>query len=388
MDRADLAPGRGRALATLAAALVLAMTTWFSASAVVPQLRAEWGLSDTSAAWLTIAVQLGFVAGALVSSLFNVADVVSPRVVVLAGGLGAAGANALLGTVSGPEAAIPLRFATGFFLAGVYPPALKLMATWFRRGRGTALGILVGALTLGSAAPHLVNGLGGLDWQTVVYATSALTFAGGLLALAVRGGPYPFPEASFDPRQAGRVFANRGVRLASLGYFGHMWELYAMWAWFVVFYATTVEAGAEAAYAAFAVIGAGAIGCWVGGVLGDRIGRPETTAAMMAVSGTCALLIGLLVDAPGWLVLGVGLVWGFTVVGDSAQFSTLVTEHADQTYVGTALTMQLAVGFTLTVATIWLVPLLADGLGWRWAFAFLVPGPVLGVAAMLRLRSA
>jgi MFS family permease len=388
MDRGDLAPGRGRALATLAAALVLAMTTWFSASAVVPQLRAEWGLSDTSAAWLTIAVQLGFVAGALVSSVFNVADVVAPRVVILAGALGAAGVNALLGAVSGAGGAIPLRFATGFFLAGVYPPALKLMATWFRRGRGTALGILVGALTLGSAVPHLVNGLGGLEWQTVVYATSALTLAGGLLALAVRDGPYPFPEATFDPRQAGRVFANRGVRLASLGYFGHMWELYAMWAWFVVFYATTVEAGAEAAYAAFAVIGAGAVGCWVGGLLGDRIGRPETTAGMMAVSGACALLIGLLIDAPGWVVLLVGLVWGFTVVGDSAQFSTLVTEHADQAYVGTALTMQLALGFTLTVATIWLIPVLADEVGWRWAFAFLVPGPALGVVAMLRLRGA
>jgi MFS family permease len=388
MDGADLAPGRGRALATLAAALVLAMTTWFSASAVVPQLRAEWGLSDTSAAWLTIAVQLGFVAGALVSSVFNVADVVAPRVVILAGALGAAGANALLGAVSSAGSAIPLRFATGFFLAGVYPPALKLMATWFRRGRGTALGILVGALTLGSAVPHLVNGLGGLEWQTVVYATSALTLAGGLLALAVRDGPYPFPEATFDPRQAGRVFANRGVRLASLGYFGHMWELYAMWAWFVVFYATTVEAGAEAAYAAFAVIGAGALGCWVGGLLGDRIGRPETTAGMMAVSGACALLIGLLIDAPGWVVLLVGLVWGFTVVGDSAQFSTLVTEHAHQAYVGTALTMQLALGFTLTVATIWLIPVLADEVGWRWAFAFLVPGPALGVVAMLRLRGA
>jgi MFS family permease len=388
MDRADLAPGRGRALATLAAALVLAMTTWFSASAVVPQLRADWGLSDTSAAWLTIAVQLGFVAGALVSSVLNVADVVAPRVVVLAGALGAAGANALLGAVSGPGAAIPLRFATGFFLAGVYPPALKLMATWFRQGRGTALGVLVGALTLGSAVPHLVNGLGGLDWQTVVYATSALTLAGGLLALAVRDGPYPFPQATFDPHQARRVFANRGVRLASLGYFGHMWELYAMWAWFAVFFAATVEGGAEAAYAAFAVIAAGALGCWVGGVLGDRIGRPETTAGMMAVSGTCALLIGLLIDAPGWIVLLLGLVWGFTVVGDSAQFSTLVTEHADQAYVGTALTMQLAVGFTLTVATIWLVPLLADELGWRWAFAFLVPGPALGVVAMLRLRGA
>jgi MFS family permease len=390
MDRADLAPppGRTRALALLAAALVLAMTTWFSASAVVPQLRADWGLGDTAAAWLTIAVQLGFVAGALVSSVFNVADVVPPRLAVLAGAVGAAAANALLGAVSSAGAAIPLRFATGFFLAGVYPPALKLMATWFRRGRGTALGILVGALTLGSAMPHLVNGLGGLDWQTVVYVTSALTLAGGLLALAVPDGPYPFPPATFDPHQARRVFANRGVRLASLGYFGHMWELFAMWAWFVVFYATTVDPGAEAAYATFAVIAAGALGCWVGGVLGDRIGRAETTAGMMAVSGTCALLIGLLIDAPAWAVLLVGLVWGFTVVGDSAQFSTLVTEHADQAYVGTALTMQLAVGFTLTVATIWLMPYFAGAVGWRWAFAFLAPGPALGVLAMLRLRAA
>jgi MFS family permease len=386
MDRADLAAGRERALALLAASLVLAMTTWFSASAVVPQLRDDWGLGDTAAAWLTIAVQLGFVAGALVSSVLNVADVIPPRVVILAGAAGAALANALLGVVSGAGAAIPLRFATGFFLAGVYPPALKLMATWFRRGRGTALGILVGALTLGSATPHLVNALGGLDWHTVVYATSALTLAGGLLALAVSDGPFPFPQATFDPHQARRVFGNRGVRLASLGYFGHMWELYAMWAWFVVFYATAVDDGAGAAYATFAVIGAGALGCWAGGILGDRIGRPETTALAMTISGACALLIGLFFDAPAWIVLAIGLVWGFTVVADSAQFSTLVTEHADQAYVGTALTMQLAVGFTLTVATIWLMPILADAVGWRWAFAFLVPGPALGVLAMLRLR--
>ncbi len=386
MDGAAVAPGRTRALALLAASLVLAMTTWFSASAVIPQLRDEWGLGSTAAAWLTIAVQLGFVAGALASAVLNVADVVRPRLVILAGAAGAAGANALLGLVSSAGPAIPLRFATGFFLAGVYPPALKLMSTWFRRGRGTALGILVGAITLGTATPHLVNALGGLDWHTVVYATSALTLAGGLLALTVHDGPYPFPPATFDPHQARRVFANRGVRLASLGYFGHMWELYAMWAWFVVFYATAVDSGTAAAYATFAVIAVGALGCWAGGVLGDRIGRPETTALAMTVSGACALVIGLFLNAPAWVVLAVGLVWGFTVVADSAQFSTLVTEHADQAYVGTALTMQLAVGFTLTVATIWLMPVFADAVGWRWAFAFLVPGPALGVVAMLRLR--
>jgi MFS family permease len=379
--------GRRRALGVLAFALVLSMTTWFSASAVIPQLREEWNLADTGAAWLTIGVQLGFVAGAIVSSVLNIADLVAPRIVILAGSLGAAAVNLLLVAVSSATGAVPLRFATGFFLAGVYPPALKLMSTWFRKGRGTALGILVGALTLGSAAPHLVNGLGGLDWHLVVYTTSALTAAGGLLAgFAVPEGPFPFPRAAFAPRQMGRVFANRGVRLASLGYFGHMWELYAVWAWFLVFF-STVDPGRGAAYATFGVIGIGALGCWAGGWLGDRFGRPETTAAMMAASGLCSIGIGLLLGAPTWLLLLVALFWGFTVVADSAQFSTLVTEHADQAYVGTAVTLQLAVGFTLTVATIWLVPVFEDAVGWRWAFAFLAPGPALGVLAMLRLRA-
>jgi MFS family permease len=381
-------------LVLLALALVLCMSTWFSATAAIPQLRMEWNLSDSAAAWLTIAVQLGFVFGALVSSLLNLSDVVSPRHMVLGGSIGAAAVNGLVGVASGAAVGIPLRFATGFFLAGVYPPALKLMSTWFKKGRGIALGILVGALTVGSAAPHLVNGLGGLDWRLVIYVTSALTLAGGLIAqFAVKDGPYPFPRATFDPRQAGRVFANRGVRLVSFGYFGHMWELYAMWAWFLVFFSEMLvsrgtSVGSAAAYATFAVIGIGGLGCWVGGILGDRWGRTRTTALMMGVSGICCVLIGLLFGtAPAWLVLFVGLVWGFTVVADSAQFSTMVTELADQAYVGTALTLQLAVGFTLTVATIWLIPVLESTFGWQWAFAFLAPGPALGVLAMLRLKS-
>jgi MFS family permease len=379
---------RSRALALLAVALVLSMTTWFSASAVVPQLREEWSLSNTGAAWLTIAVQLGFVAGALVSSVLNVADVFSPRSVILAGASGAAGANVILAAAGGAGMGIPLRLATGFFLAGVYPPALKLMATWFRSGRGLALGTIVGALTLGSALPHLVNGLGGLDWRTVIYATSALTVLGGLVArFCVHDGPFPFPAAVFDPHQTRFVFANRGVRLASVGYFGHMWELYAMWAWFVVFFRAVHGPGEGAAYATFAVIGAGALGCVAGGLLGDRWGRPQTTAAMMVASGSCAVVVGLVAQWSAWLALAVGLVWGFTVVADSAQFSTIVTELADQAYVGTALTLQLAVGFTLTVATIWLIPVLEHDVGWKWAFAFLAPGPLVGTLAMLRLRA-
>jgi MFS family permease len=385
--------GQWRALALLSVTLVLAMTTWFSATAVIPQLRSEWSLSTSAGAWLTIAVQLGFVAGALVSSLLSLSDLVSPRRLILAGSMGAAVANILLLLADGPSLGVPLRFATGFFLVAVYPPALKLMATWFRQGRGIALGILVGAIVLGQAGPHLINGLGGLDWRTVIVASSLLTLIGGTVAaIAVTDGPFPFPRATFDPRQAGRALANRGVRLASFGYFGHMWELFAMYAWFVVFFSDQVTArgggaGPATAYGTFAVIAIGAVGCWVGGVLGDRWGRTQTTALSMAISGSCAILIGLVFDSPTWLVLLVGLIWGFAVVADSAQFSTMVTELADQAYVGTALTLQLAGGFVLTVATIWLIPLLEDAVSWRWAFAFLAIGPALGVIAMLRLRS-
>jgi len=283
------------------------MSTWFSATAVIPQLRTQWDLSDNAAAWLTIAVQLGFVCGALVSSLLNLSDVVSPRHVILGGAIGAATMNGLLMIVGSAALGLPLRFTTGFFLAGVYPPAFKLMSTWFRKGRGMALGILAGALVVGNAMPHLVNGLGELDWRVVIYATSALTLVGGLITeFAVKEGPFPFPRATFDPRQAGRVFTNRGVRLASFGYFGHMWELFAMYAWFLVFFSDELVArgasvGSAAAYATFAVIAVGGLGSWSGGILGDRWGRTKTTAPMMAVSGTCAVLIGCCSPRPrGW----------------------------------------------------------------------------------------
>jgi MFS family permease len=383
---------RGRALGILAVALLFGMSPWFSATAVIPQLRGEWELSSNAAAWLTIAVQLGFVAGALLSSVGNVADVLPPRLVILVGSAGAAAANLAVTAADGPRAAIPLRALTGFFLAGVYPPAFKLMATWFRRGRAFALGTLAGAIAVGSASPHFVNGIGGLDWHAVVYATSALTLAGGLLTYVfVPEGPHPFPRAPFDPRQVRAVLQNRGVRLASLGYFGHMWELFAMWTWFLAFATNSLAASGRpdpdaAALLTSLVVGSGALGCWLGGVLGDRWGRSRTTALAMAISGSCALTIGLLFGRSPWLVVAVGLVWGITVVADSAQFSTAVTEVADQAYVGTALTLQLAVGFTLTVATIWLVPLVRDAASWGWAFAMLALGPALGIWAMLRLK--
>ncbi|HEY7907633.1 MAG TPA: MFS transporter, partial [Thermomicrobiales bacterium] len=327
IDPAALPAGRWRALGVMAGAVLLSMTTWFSASAVVPQVRAAWGLTTNQASLLTIAVQLGFVTGAVLSAALTLADVYPPKWVFCVAAVGAATVNAGIVLAHGPGLAIPLRFATGFFLAGVYPVGLKLLSTWFRRGRGMALGVMVGALTLGSAMPHFVNGVGGLRWQAVILATSLLTLAGALLAaLTIQDGPFPFSRAPFDPRQARQVFTNRGVRLASLGYFGHMWELYAMWAWFLAFATDSLARRGEtnarqtAALATFAVIGIGAVGCWLGGILGDRWGRTRTTAAAMAISGACALVIGFAFGAPFPLVVAIGLIWGVTVVADSAQF--------------------------------------------------------------------
>jgi MFS family permease len=386
-------PGRWRALAVLAGSSVLSMGAWFSASAVLPQLRTLWHLSSGTGALMTISVQLGFVAGCLGSAVLNLADLVRPRRLILLGACCAALVNAALVLCSGPASALPVRFLTGASLAFVYPPGLKAMATWFRRGRGTALGTLVGGLTLGSAVPHLLNGLGGLDWRLVILGTSGLTVLGGLLAeFATADGPFPFPRAVFNPRQILASFAKRGVRLATLGYFAHMWELYAMWTWFAAFFADVLRAhGVErfqrdASFGAFLVIGAGAFGCWAGGQLGDRWGRTRTAALAMAVSGACALIIGW-APLPVSVVLAIGVIWGISVVADSAQFSAMVTELGDQAYVGTALTVQLAVGFTLTVITIWLVPVLRDGVGWRAALAMLAIGPMLGVASMLRLKN-
>ena len=383
---------RWRMLGWICLAELGALSLWFSATAVIPALHTSW-MSTAARAWLSMAVTVGFVVGTVTSAVLTLADYVGARRLFVLSAVGGAVVNAalLLGIDSLPVV-LTCRFLTGLAMAGTYPPGMKLAASWFVRDRGLAVGSLVGALTLGAAAPHLVNFVGGLVWQPVIVATSlAALGAAAVMLLRVRDGPHLQARAPFDPTCVGALIRSRSVVLANLGYFGHMWELYAMWTWIGLYLleafsrAGLATAPRLGALATAAVIAVGGLGCVAAGLLADRIGRTATTMLAMVGSGTCAAVIGFVFDRPLALV-AIALVWGLTVVADSAQFSAAVTELAPPAYVGTALSLQTGVGFLLTLASVWLVPRAVEAWGWPLSFAILAPGPFLGTVAMGALR--
>ena len=390
--------GRWAQLAVLAAVLLLALVPWFSAAAVAPLISDEWGTTALETALLTVAVQIGFAAGALLISFSGAADALPAHRLMAGGALLAAVANAAFALLSTDvTTAAPLRALSGAGIAAVYPVAMKVLAGWFTAGRGLALGILIGSITLGSAMPHLLRAVGataGLDWRLVVLAGSLpALLAAGLAWTAVREGPLSVPAARLSLRMAREALRNPSVRLANLGYLGHMWELYAMWTWVPAFIAASLALSgsvtpAASSAIAFLIVAAGAIGCIGAGALADRLGRTTLTIAAMTLSGSSAVAAGLLFGAPAAVLLTVAIVWGVTVVADSAQFSTAVSELSPPGTAGSALALQTAAGFLLTGVTIVGVGLLEPGTreAWTLAFALLALGPAAGIVAMWRLR--
>jgi MFS family permease len=395
-----------RTLFLLSLAELFSMSLWFAGTAVLPQLAAQWHAGLNVTAWLTLAVQIGFVAGALLSAIFNLSDVLhAPRLCAISALLGAIFNAAFALTASRSiTSAIVFRFLTGFVIAGIYPPGMKIVAGWYRSGRGQALGILIGALAVGNAVPHAALALGLLSsgrWQAAVLASSGLALVAALLFLfGVHDGPYSAPSQRFDFSQISAALRNRRLRLANFGYLGHMWELYSLWGWVAVLLAAAAKAShplrPEVVRAwAFSVMAIGFFGCWWAGAASDKAKSATHEAAVqqrswvtiisMVASGACCILAGIFFRNFPALVI-ISLVWGVSVIADSAQFSAIISEVADSNYIGTALTLQTALGFLLTVAAIRVTASIAEHWGWSWAAASMAVGPLFGTVAMIRLR--
>ncbi len=383
-------------LALVSFSTLLSLSVWFSTNAISTVLEIEKGFTIDDIAWLTISVQLGFVTGSLILSITNIPDIVNSRIVFSVSCVLAAVINVvLLLPQVGTNEAIAARFLTGVFLGGVYPLAMKIISGWFNSSRGIAIGIIIASLTLGSGSPHLLKSLFVSQWEITLIVSSFLSVIGGLIVLLfVRDGPYDVLAARFNPTYVLTIMKSRALQLVFIGYLGHMWELYAMWVWIPSFLASIYSNRIVlfglfelSSLIAFLVFLSGAVGCVMGGLLAERWGRTATTSWALALSGGTALCIGFL--PAGWtqIIFFMALLWGFTVIADSAQFSTAITELADDSYRGTALALQTGLGFLLTVITIRLVPIIQSHIGWGWAFAFLSVGPVLGILAMVKLRN-
>ena len=386
---------RSKALILVSIATFFSLSVWFSTNAISGALEIEKSIDESSIALLTVAVQLGFVFGTLLISFTNLSDIFNARTVFAVSAVLAAVMNLLVIPLESTPLLIAARFATGAFLGGVYPPAMKVISGWYTKGRGFALGTMVGALTIGSGSPHLLRSVFSDNWQAVIVGSSILAVVGGLiLHFLVTDGPDDLRGAKFNPRYLIGALAQRGPRLALTGYLGHQWELYAMWAWigsfmlYVVGEKSLIGESLDLASAlTFLVFAIGAVASSYAGLWSEKIGRTAVTSIAMVISGTVAAFIGFIPPEMTLLIVILAMIWGASIIADSAQFSTAMTELSDPAYRGTMLTFQTGIGFALTAVSIWLLPIVKDSSGWGWAFAMLALGPVVGTAAMLRLRS-
>ncbi len=386
--------GKILSITLLIIAEIAAMSLWFVSAAILGDMSEEANLSPGRQAALSSAVQGGFVIGALISAVFGIADRFEPRYVFSIFALLAAIANALLLlTPPGSIEAIALRGLTGACLAGVYPVGMKIAVGWGQKDRGFLVGLLVGGLTLGSAAPHLLAFIGGTDWRITVTAASLLAGISSLVILATHNGPHHSTQARFDSSALSDAWTNPAIRRAYGGYLGHMWELFAMWAWIGIALSVSFssqipshEANELAKLMAFIIIGLGALSCPVAGWLADRIGKAELTIVAMAISGLSAILFALTFGGSIWLTVVVSIIWGIAIIPDSAQFSALVADHSPPEKAGSLMTFQTALGFALTTLTVQLAPLVAAKTGWPFLMASLAIGPIFGIYSMWGLR--
>ncbi|MBI2282897.1 MAG: MFS transporter [Bacteroidetes bacterium] len=375
----------------IVAAQFACTSVWFAGNAVINDIIRYFALSTEVLGHLVSAVQLGFITGTLLFAVFTVSDRFSPSRVFVVCALAAALCNLSVFVAEGFSSLMLARFATGFFLAGIYPVGMKIAADHHQQGLGTALGWLVGALVLGTAFPHLVHVYpAGFSWKWVIAISALLSVTGAwIIGLFVPDGPYRSRSNGFDPAVLLKIFRNADFRSAALGYFGHMWELYAFWAFvpsvFHTYFSVHNDQGNEpVALLSFLVIAIGAPACVMGGYLSRRWGSARTAFLALLISASCCLLSPFFFQLPFPVFLLLMLVWGMSVVADSPQFSTLVAGSISPEVRGTALTITNSIGFTITILSIETLNYLRDDLPSRYLYLLLAAGPLLGMLAMKR----
>ncbi|MGM8366574.1 MFS transporter [Virgibacillus sp. W0181] len=383
------------ALCIIALAVLFSLSLWFSALVVMFDLKVKWNLNPLTEGFVSSSIPAGFVIGAFISAYSGLADKYNARNIFVVSATAGALLNGLLIFVDSATIGITLRGLTGLSLAGVYPISVKLISQWFPKQRGTATGILLAALTMGSALPHLISVfVFDLDSRFVLLICSALSLiAAFLIKFILVEAPVKTQKAPFSLGLIKNVVKNKPVMLANFGYFGHSWELYGMWAWIPLFLSESfMEASSSSRLisplVSFIAIGvAGLIGAVAGGLIADKIGRSRLTIIAMLVSGMCALCIGFSYGSSIWLTSTIAIIWGASIIADSAQFSVGVSEFSDSNYVGTALTLQMCVGYSITILSINIIPIIQELVGWRWAFSILSIGPLLGILAMMKYEN-